>query len=241
VVWDCAEASALAAHDFKVTATATLNGILATAYQPTKCSRMELDGSTGLLIATDGSEFGFLYDDVSYWTGAMLYASIEDMITGWDGAQTLAFQVRFSALAGQAATYDGAGIMLVEKPTPDADLQIFQAKNGWSGSNQVQLSKGGTPASLGSATKLFMEIVYPVGGRAPFARFGDWPGTWEDPGAWAADYVGAWTPGNYQNPQAGGQFLTGAATNLVGMNVNQQTAGGGPVSATIAGWRVLTV
>ncbi len=237
-VWDCSNAAALSAHDFKVTNTATLNGIDATLYAPTKCSQMELDGSTGLLIACDSSEFGFLYDDGAYWTGAMLYASIADMVPGWDGTQAFAVQTRFASLSGQTNTYDGAGIMICEKPTPDADLQIFQAKNGWSGSNQVQLSKGGNPSSLGSATKLFMEIVYPIGGRAPFARFGDWPGSWQDPGTWAADYVGGWTPGNYQTPQVGAQVLSGAVTNLVGINVNQQTTGRN-VSAVVAGWRVL--
>lgn len=238
-VWDCSNAAALSAHDFKVTNTATLNGIDATLYAPTKCSQMELDGSTGLLIACDSSEFGFLYDQTSYWTGAMLYASIADMVPGWDGTQAFAFQCLWTSLSGRSAYYDGSGIMLCEKPTPDAANQLWQGKNGRTGSDAAQISKGGTPSFLSASTPLFWELIYPIGGRAPYCRAGNFPGTWEDPGTWTAAVEGTFTPGNYQTPQAGAALLSGSSDNLVGINVNQQLTSGGPVSAVVAGWRVL--
>ena len=239
VVWDCTDLASLPAHDFKVTPTADVNDVSMTLMAPTKCSQMELDGSTGLLMACDLSEFGFLYDQPSYWTGAMLHAAIEDLIDGWDGTQQFALQALWASVSGRSAYYDGAGMMIAEKTVPDAANQMWQAKNGRTGSDQAQISKGGNPSLLHASTPLFWEIIYPLGGKAPYARAGAFPGTWEAPGTWASVGEGLFTPGNYQTPQAGTKLLTGASTNLLGFNVNQQLTGNGPVSAVLTGFRFL--
>ncbi|MCH9715892.1 MAG: hypothetical protein K0U52_02245 [Gammaproteobacteria bacterium] len=245
VVLDGSDLAALPAVDFKTAGSGEIDGAVFTLDRPTMCSRMELDGSTGLVMECDPSHHGWLYDwtPSNYWTGALLRVELDQLIAGWNGQQQFAVQMHWTNITAPAGKYySGAGIWLAEKPVPDAAGQLFGTRTLSFGASpsRAEVTKGGNGYNPGTTFEAMQEVIYPAGGAAPMARQGPWPGTWEEPGKWPATYEGICTPkANVQNPNAIQPLLTGASTNLVGLYPSQQHGGDGPVSATLAGLRIL--
>ena len=245
VIVDGSDLAALPPVDFKAAGSGEIDGAVFTLDRPTMCSKMELDGLTGLVMECDPSHHGWLYDwtPANYWTGALLRAELDQLIAGWNGQQQFAVQMRWASITVPAGKYySGAGAWLAEKPVPDGTNQLWGTRTLSFVPNlhRAECTKGGNGYNPGATFEAMQEIIYPAGGAAPIARQGPWPGSWDEPGKWPATYEGIATPrANVQNPGAVQPLLTGAATNLFGLYSSQQHGGDGPVSATLAGLRIL--
>jgi hypothetical protein len=244
VVLDASDLAALPAVDIKAAGSTVIDGKTFTLDNPTKCSQMELDGATGLIMSCDATEFGWLYDwsPSSYWSGSFLRTEIDQIIAGWNGSQQFAIQWLWASISGQSNYYDGAGLWLAEDPVPTGPGQLWGAHSEQFNPNpsRVEFSKGGAPYAASNTFQPFWEVIYPQLGRAPIARAGAWPGTWEEPGKWPAVGEGVSTLNtNLQTPQAGAPMLSGGAKNCFGFHPNQRNTGDGPITATLTGFRVL--
>jgi hypothetical protein len=236
VTWDCTDAAALPAADWKTTDPSTVNGVSMSSHNDGGTDVVELDGSTGLVMRTTDGWRSLPYNNT--YPATMLLADIQASVGGsWDQySDRLFFQAR---LNGTTASPEGAGIVIAENLAPSDYEQIWYGT--YNGTHQY--INNGTTAYLQNAitvpSDILMEIILGQWGMIRW-RMVAWPGSWPDPDTFTP--LDSLTIG-YELQPATTAFRNLTATKWApgsaswGFSVWHNTATPGQFTQTVRGWR----
>ena len=235
VTWDCSDAAALPASDWKASDPHTVNGVVMTSHNDAATDVVELDGSTGLVMRTANGVRSIPYANVAPAT--MLLADVQASVGGsWNQyTERLFFQARFN---GSTALYEGCGITLAESLTPLDDAQVFFGTANGNVQYQLEASRArSTPIT--PPADILAEIIMDQWGMTRW-RLVAWPGDWPAPDTFTPlsvtnGYYLDGTPTSHVMDLAADKWTPGNAT--WGFCVWHNTTAAGQFTQTVKGWR----
>lgn len=234
VTWDCTDAAALATADWKSSDPQTVNGVAMSSHNDAGTDKLELDGSTGLVMRTTDNFRSLPYNNL--YPATMLLADVQASVGGsWNQyTERCFFQAR---LNGTTATPQGAGITLAESLTPlDIDQIWFGTANG-----SLQYQSEGTVSlnqSITVPSDILMEIILGQWGMVRW-RMAAWPGSFPAPDTFTAlGMTNGYAIGGTGSPiknLAATKWNPGSAA--WGFCAFHNSSGSGQFTQTVVGWR----